>query len=201
MPGEFGCLCNLKNFSVQNISVVVKNLNHCRGCTLFFFLLLLLKHNIQFDNDHIVFKEFTEFRKERGNMLLSRKNQLLLEFSFWNEPVPREGPNIYELRSYQLRVSFSFLYFLSYMMSWNVQRVFVQRGWKTDIVLKTWFLSKLMAESVLLSKCGVQNEGRLQQDINVSCEGLEILCFNLRETPGKWLRTSIVSKLSNYRWL
>lgn len=48
-------------------------------------------------------KEFTEFRKARGNMLLSRKNQLLLEFSFWNEPVPREGPNIYELRSYQLR--------------------------------------------------------------------------------------------------
>ncbi|XP_010022573.1 PREDICTED: protein NipSnap homolog 2 [Nestor notabilis] len=48
-------------------------------------------------------KEFTEFRKERGNMLLSRKNQLLLEFSFWNEPVPRAGPNIYELRSYQLR--------------------------------------------------------------------------------------------------
>ncbi|KAM4044563.1 protein NipSnap homolog 2 [Anomaloglossus baeobatrachus] len=48
-------------------------------------------------------KEFTEFRKERGNMLLSRKNQLLLEFSFWNEPVPRPGPNIYELRSYQLR--------------------------------------------------------------------------------------------------
>lgn len=38
-------------------------------------------------------------------MLMSRKNQLLLEFSFWNEPVPREGPNIYELRSYQLRVS------------------------------------------------------------------------------------------------
>lgn len=38
-------------------------------------------------------------------MLLSRKNQLLLEFSFWNEPVPRSGPNIYELRSYQLRVS------------------------------------------------------------------------------------------------
>ncbi|XP_078404710.1 protein NipSnap homolog 2 isoform X1 [Cetorhinus maximus] len=48
-------------------------------------------------------KEFMEFRKARGNMLLSRKNQLLLEFSFWNEPVPRSGPNIYELRSYQLR--------------------------------------------------------------------------------------------------
>lgn len=50
-------------------------------------------------------QEFTEYRKERGKMLLSRRNQLLLEFSFWNEPVPREGPNIYELRSYQLRVS------------------------------------------------------------------------------------------------
>lgn len=37
-------------------------------------------------------------------MLMSRRNQLLLEFSFWNEPVPRDGPNIYELRSYQLRV-------------------------------------------------------------------------------------------------
>uniref|UniRef100_A0A452F8D7 Nipsnap homolog 2 n=1 Tax=Capra hircus TaxID=9925 RepID=A0A452F8D7_CAPHI len=50
-------------------------------------------------------QEFSEFRKARSNMLLSRKNQLLLEFSFWNEPIPRSGPNIYELRSYQLRVS------------------------------------------------------------------------------------------------
>ncbi|XP_068572184.1 protein NipSnap homolog 2-like [Cebidichthys violaceus] len=48
-------------------------------------------------------EEFTRYRNERGKMLLSRRNQLLLEFSFWNEPVPRPGPNIYELRSYQLR--------------------------------------------------------------------------------------------------
>ncbi|XP_077880122.1 protein NipSnap homolog 2 isoform X2 [Ictidomys tridecemlineatus] len=48
-------------------------------------------------------QEFVSFRKARSNMLLSRKNQLLLEFSFWNEPIPRPGPNIYELRSYQLR--------------------------------------------------------------------------------------------------
>uniref|UniRef100_A0A8D2KMA5 Nipsnap homolog 2 n=1 Tax=Urocitellus parryii TaxID=9999 RepID=A0A8D2KMA5_UROPR len=48
-------------------------------------------------------QEFVSFRKARSNMLLSRKNQLLLEFSFWNEPIPRSGPNIYELRSYQLR--------------------------------------------------------------------------------------------------
>ena len=54
---------------------------------------------------YFLFQEFVEYRKERGKMLLSRRNQLLLEFSFWNEPVPREGPNIYELRSYQLRVS------------------------------------------------------------------------------------------------
>jgi len=52
-----------------------------------------------------VLQEFVEYRKERGKMLLSRRNQLLLEFSFWNEPVPRPGPNIYELRSYQLRVN------------------------------------------------------------------------------------------------
>uniref|UniRef100_A0A669CMU6 Nipsnap homolog 2 n=1 Tax=Oreochromis niloticus TaxID=8128 RepID=A0A669CMU6_ORENI len=50
-------------------------------------------------------KKFMEYRNERGKMLLSRRNQLLLEFSFWNEPVPRPGPNIYELRSYQLRVT------------------------------------------------------------------------------------------------
>ena len=52
----------------------------------------------------LLWQEFMEYRKERGKMLLSRRNQLLLEFSFWNEPAPRQGPNIYELRSYQLRV-------------------------------------------------------------------------------------------------
>lgn len=40
-------------------------------------------------------------------MLLSRRNQLLLEFSFWNEPQPRQGPNIYELRTYKLKVRIS----------------------------------------------------------------------------------------------
>uniref|UniRef100_UPI00358E296D protein NipSnap homolog 1-like n=1 Tax=Myxine glutinosa TaxID=7769 RepID=UPI00358E296D len=48
-------------------------------------------------------KEYATFRKERSHLLQSRKNQLLMEFSFWNEPKPRTGPNIYELRSYQLR--------------------------------------------------------------------------------------------------
>ena len=49
-------------------------------------------------------QEYLEFRKERSQMLLSRRNQLLLEFSFWNEPQPRAGPNIYELRTYKLKV-------------------------------------------------------------------------------------------------
>ncbi|KAG9339609.1 hypothetical protein JZ751_023500 [Albula glossodonta] len=44
-----------------------------------------------------------KFRKERSKMLISRQNQLLLEFSFWNEPVPRSGPNIYEMRTYRLK--------------------------------------------------------------------------------------------------
>ncbi|XP_036056891.1 protein NipSnap homolog 1 isoform X2 [Onychomys torridus] len=48
-------------------------------------------------------KEYLEFRKERSKMLLSRRNQLLLEFSFWNEPQPRAGPHIYELRTYKLK--------------------------------------------------------------------------------------------------
>uniref|UniRef100_A0A2R9BXR7 Nipsnap homolog 1 n=1 Tax=Pan paniscus TaxID=9597 RepID=A0A2R9BXR7_PANPA len=48
-------------------------------------------------------KEYLEFRRERSQMLLSRRNQLLLEFSFWNEPQPRMGPNIYELRTYKLK--------------------------------------------------------------------------------------------------
>lgn len=55
-----------------------------------------------------------DYRNERGKMLLSRRNQLLLEFSFWDEPVPRSGPNVYELRSYQLRVTWSF---------WNMKSV------------------------------------------------------------------------------
>uniref|UniRef100_A0A672YJC8 Nipsnap homolog 1 (C. elegans) n=1 Tax=Sphaeramia orbicularis TaxID=375764 RepID=A0A672YJC8_9TELE len=48
-------------------------------------------------------KEYIEFRKERSKMLISRRNQLLLEFSFWNEPFPRPGPNIYEMRTYHLK--------------------------------------------------------------------------------------------------
>lgn len=61
-------------------------------------------------------QEYLEFRKERSKMLLSRRNQLLLEFSFWNEPLPRAGPNIYELRTYKLKVNHSLFCFPS---SWT----------------------------------------------------------------------------------
>uniref|UniRef100_A0A452FB85 NIPSNAP domain-containing protein n=1 Tax=Capra hircus TaxID=9925 RepID=A0A452FB85_CAPHI len=33
----------------------------------------------------------------------SLENQLRVAFSFWNEPIPQSGPNIYELRSCQLQ--------------------------------------------------------------------------------------------------
>jgi len=46
---------------------------------------------------------YTEMWNERSKMLVSRTNQLLYEFSFWNEVAAREGPNIYELRTYHLK--------------------------------------------------------------------------------------------------
>lgn len=68
-------------------------------------------------------QEYLDFRKERSRMLLSRRNQLLLEFSFWNEPRPRQGPNIYELRSYKLKVG------ISLCLSEGVFRLVYPRFW------------------------------------------------------------------------
>ncbi|KAK2088233.1 Nipsnap [Saguinus oedipus] len=48
-------------------------------------------------------KEYLQFQREWTQVLLSRRNQLLLKFSFWNEPQPRVGPNICELRTYKLK--------------------------------------------------------------------------------------------------
>ncbi|KAK2169057.1 hypothetical protein LSH36_12g04001 [Paralvinella palmiformis] len=48
-------------------------------------------------------KEFIDFRLNRNKMLRSRKNQILLAFSFWGEIKPRSDKNIYELRSYTLK--------------------------------------------------------------------------------------------------
>ena len=51
-------------------------------------------------------KWYQDVRAKRSKMLLSRSNQLLYEFSFWNEVVPRDGPNVYELRTYFLKVNY-----------------------------------------------------------------------------------------------
>ena len=48
-------------------------------------------------------REFIDFRIKRNKMLRSRKSQILLAFSFWGDVQPRQGHNIYELRSYTLK--------------------------------------------------------------------------------------------------
>jgi hypothetical protein len=42
-------------------------------------------------------------QKERGKLLRSRHLQYLLAFSYWPPIEPRAGPNIYEMRSYNLK--------------------------------------------------------------------------------------------------
>lgn len=46
---------------------------------------------------------YHEMTKDRSKMLNHRNNQMLYEFSFWNDVIPREGPNVYELREYKLK--------------------------------------------------------------------------------------------------
>eukprot|EP00105_Crassostrea_gigas_P009232 XP_011424093.1 PREDICTED: protein NipSnap-like isoform X2 [Crassostrea gigas] len=48
-------------------------------------------------------QDFINYRTSRNKMLRYRKNQILLPFNFWPAPVPREGKNIYEMRSYTLK--------------------------------------------------------------------------------------------------
>nr|CAD7403342.1 unnamed protein product [Timema poppensis] len=48
-------------------------------------------------------KEFLKQQLERGKLLRSRHLQYLLSFSYWPPVVAREGPNIYEIRSYRLK--------------------------------------------------------------------------------------------------
>ncbi|VDP89382.1 unnamed protein product [Echinostoma caproni] len=50
-------------------------------------------------------EDIIEYKQKRNSMLCSRKNQVCLPFSYWPEPVPcRNGSNLYELRSYTLRL-------------------------------------------------------------------------------------------------
>lgn len=82
-------LCRIHTWAVEKQCIVYL-------CMFFFFFI---------KNIFISLQEYLEFRKERAKMLISRRNQLLLEFSFWNEPMPRPGPKIYEMRTYHLKVS------------------------------------------------------------------------------------------------
>ena len=43
--------------------------------------------------------------QDRNQFLRQRTNQFLLPFSFWPLVTPRDGGNIYEIRSYFLKVS------------------------------------------------------------------------------------------------
>ncbi|KDR08564.1 protein NipSnap [Zootermopsis nevadensis] len=48
-------------------------------------------------------KDFVALQKERGKLLRSRHLQYLLAFSYWPPIEPRTGPNLYEMRSYNLK--------------------------------------------------------------------------------------------------
>ncbi|XP_071478693.1 protein NipSnap homolog 1-like [Diadema antillarum] len=48
-------------------------------------------------------QHYLEYKKLRGEMLVGRSNQLLMPFSFWGDPQPRDPGNLYEIRSYHLR--------------------------------------------------------------------------------------------------
>lgn len=46
---------------------------------------------------------YNQYRAQRAQMLKQRTNQLLVQFNYMPDPTPRDGTNIYELRSYKLR--------------------------------------------------------------------------------------------------
>jgi len=48
-------------------------------------------------------QDFVDYRINRNKMLRSRRNQILLAFSFWGDIQPRDTGNIYELRTYVLK--------------------------------------------------------------------------------------------------
>ena len=63
-----------------------------------------------FSHIFLTFQDYLEYKKERGKMLIDRTNSLLLPFAFWGDPPEREPGNLYELRSYHLRVRDFILY-------------------------------------------------------------------------------------------
>jgi len=48
-------------------------------------------------------KDFVEFRKERNKMIYARHSNIMMKFTFWPDPTPRETKGIYEWRTYALK--------------------------------------------------------------------------------------------------
>nr|XP_020473734.1 protein NipSnap homolog 2-like isoform X6 [Monopterus albus] len=100
-------ICTKYSFTMSSLSALMLIMNSVRKSCFPYTLTPNTHVNLWAPGTHgtesRIRQMFMDYRDKRGKMLLSRRNQLLLEFSFWNEPVSRPGPNIYELRSYQLR--------------------------------------------------------------------------------------------------
>lgn len=71
-------------------------------------------------SENVWLQDFIDFRKNRNKMIRYRKNQILLAFSFWPELKPRDPSNIYELRSYTLKVNFHESYNRNHLERENV---------------------------------------------------------------------------------
>ncbi|KAI9260159.1 hypothetical protein BY458DRAFT_440180 [Sporodiniella umbellata] len=63
-------------------------------------------------------KDYKEFLQRLGPLLISRQNNMMLEFSFWMTSPPQVTHNIYELRKYVLKPG----RLLEWEMYWYVSR-------------------------------------------------------------------------------
>ena len=83
-------------------------------------------------------QDILDYRLERNTMLRSRYNQILLRFGFWEFKKEREGNNMYELRSYDLKVSFTvtvwslILLWYFFKVNWMSQRHLLLSMHKND---------------------------------------------------------------------
>ena len=56
----------------------------------------------------LILQDIIDYRLKRNQMLRSRYNQILLRFAFWEFVKEREPGNIFEMRSYVLKVSLAY---------------------------------------------------------------------------------------------
>lgn len=53
----------------------------------------------------VIHKVYAQFLKDLRPLLISRENNMMLEFSFWKTAPPQTTNGIYELRKYNLKVT------------------------------------------------------------------------------------------------